>query len=167
MFARTLAALAALALTACGQPPAPSGAPPAAGGNTNVVLQSTQNLPDWLLIARQRDCVRRDCVGDIMFNQRTITRNPDGTADIWLQVRHANPQNYPIETATARTIISFTTERLHYRFNCSTNQFIVLERQIIGAGDTVVAREEPRQIWRAPAGGGIVPVALPVACRGG
>jgi hypothetical protein len=171
MIARTFAALAVLALAACGQPAPPSGSPPNAangdgGSNNGVVLQSAQNLPDWLLVARQRDCSRQDCVGDIMFNQRTITRNADGTADIWLQVRHGNPQDYPIETPTSRTVITFTTERLHYRFNCATSQFLVLERQIMGAGDTVVAHEEPRQIWRAPVDGSVVPVVMPIACRG-
>jgi hypothetical protein len=131
-----------------------------------VALQSTQNLPDWLLVARQRDCARADCVGEVMFNQRTITRNPDGTADIWLQVHHGNPQAYPIETATTRTTITFTTERLHYRFNCAEGQFTVLERQIMGSGDTVVAHDNPRPIYRAPGEGSVTPVVMPIACRG-
>src|SRR5437868_3145388 len=121
MLARSIAAFAVLGLAACGQPAAPAAGTPASGGSANngVALQSTQDLPDWLLVARQRDCARSDCVGDVQFNQRTITRNPDGTADIWLQVHHGNPQAYPIETATTRTTITFTTERLHYRFKCA------------------------------------------------
>ena len=168
MFARSIAAFALLALTACGQPAAPGGGAPASGGNANngVALQSTQDLPDWLLVARQRDCARADCVGEVMFNQRTITRSPDGTADIWIQVRHGNPQAYPIETATSRTTITYTVERAHYRFKCAENQFLIVERQIIGSGDTVVARDTPRQIWRAPVDGSLVPVIMPIACRG-
>src|SRR5690242_3100523 len=168
MFARSIAAFALLALTACGQPAAPGGGAPASGGNANngVALQSTQDLPDWLLVARQRDCARADCVGEVMFNQRTITRSPDGTADIWLQVRHGNPQAYPIETATTRTTITYTTERLHYRFKCAEGQFTVLERQIMGSGETVVARDNPRPIYRAPVDGSITPVAMPIACHG-
>jgi hypothetical protein len=167
MFARSIALLALLVLAACGQPAAPASRTPASGNaNNGVALQSTQDLPDWLLVARQRDCARADCVGDVQFNQRTITRNPDGTADIWLQVHHGNPQAYPIETATTRTTITFTTERLHYRFKCAEGQFTVLERQIMGAGDTVVARDTPRQIFRAPADGSVVPVVMPIACRG-
>lgn len=166
---KALIALAVVALAACDQTTAPGGSQPAqAGGNNNngVALQSTQNLPDWLLVARQRDCARADCVGDVMFNQRTITRNPDGTADIWLQVRHGNPQVYPIETATTRTTITFTAERLHYRFKCAEGQFTVLERQIMGSGDTVVAHENPRPIYRAPVEGSVTPVVMPIACRG-
>lgn len=167
MFARSIAAFALLALAACGQPTAPTNAAPAGGGSNNgVALQSTQNLPDWLLVARQRDCARADCVGEVLFNQRTITRNPDGTADIWLQVRHGNPQAYPIETATTRTTITYTTERLHYRFKCAEGQFMIAERQIMGAGDTVVAHDNPRPIWRAPVEGSLTPVVMPIACTG-
>lgn len=166
MFTRSLCALALLTLAACGQPAAPGSAQPPTTSNNGVTLQSTQNLPDWLLVARQRDCARQDCVGEILFNQRTITRNADGTADIWLQVRHGNPQDYPIETASTRTVVTFTTERLHYRFNCTSRQFVVVERQIMGAGETVVAREAPRQIWRAPVDGSVTPVVMPIACNG-
>ena len=170
MVSRALAALALVALSACGQSSPPPGASQQAGGaganNNAVALQSTQNLPDWLLVARQRDCARADCVGDVQFNQRTITRNADGTADIWLQVHHGDPQAYPIETATTRTTITFTTERLHYRFKCAEDQFVVVERQIMGSGETVVAHENPRQIWRAPLEGSVVPVVMPIACSG-
>jgi len=170
MFSKALIALAVVASAACDQATAPAGgspqAPAGGGSNNNVALQSTQNLPDWLLVARQRDCARADCVGEVQFNQRTITRNPDGTADIWLQVRHGNPQAYPIETATTRTTITYTTERLHYRFKCAEGQFTVLERQIMGSGETVVARDNPRPIYRAPVDGSITPVVLPIACRG-
>ena len=161
-----LAALTAIfTLAACGQPLAPGGGG-SANANNGVTLQSTQALPDWLLVARQRDCARSDCVGEVLFNQRTITRNPDGTADIWLEVRHGNPLAYPIETASTRTTITFNTERLHYRFKCAEAQFTVLERQIMGAGDTVVARENPQPIFRAPVDGSVTPVVMPIACNG-
>jgi len=168
LFSKVLIALVVIGLAACDSATPPGGAHPQAGGgsNNNVTLQSTQNLPDWLLVARQRDCARADCLGEVQFNQRTITRNPDGTADIWLQVRHGNPQAYPIETATTRTTITFTTERLHYRFKCAEGLFTVLERQIMGAGETVVARDTPRPIYRAPVDGSVTPVIMPIACRG-
>ncbi len=167
LLSKALAALAIVALCACDQGAAPSGGAQSGGaGNNGVTLQSTQNLPDWLLVARQRDCGRPDCVGQVLFNQRTITRNGDGTADIWLEIRHGNPQAYPIETATSRTTVTYTTERLHYRFKCAEAQFTVLERQIMGSGDTVVAHDNPRPIYRAPVDGSITPVVLPIACRG-
>lgn len=161
-------AAALLALAACGQEQeAGSGEQPAREPGS-VTLGSTQNLPDWLLVARQRDCAPGEgCpLGEIHFNQRTITRNDDGTADIWIQVRHGRAQLYEYETETAETTIRFELERLHYRFRCAEEEFIVVERQILGAGDAIVARDEPRQIWRAPAQGSVTRVIMPIACRG-
>jgi predicted small lipoprotein YifL len=169
---RKLAALICLfTLAACGQgePPA-AGAPPAEPGS--VTLGSTQNLPDWLFVARQRDCLTstdgaRDCqLGEVHFNQRTITRNEDGTADIWIQVRHGHPQVFEIEDATTTTTVRYEVQRMHYRFNCATEQFVVIERQIMGAADAVVARDEPRQIYRAPIRGSVTQIIMPIACRG-
>ncbi|MEJ0058694.1 MAG: hypothetical protein WDM79_03465 [Terricaulis sp.] len=165
-----IALLALVALTACGQPLAP-----AKGANNeegHVSLGSTENLPDWLLVARQRDCARdaapedRCPLGDIHFNQRTIIRNPDGTADIWVQVRHGRAQLYEVESETQTTTIRFELERIHYRFNCNSDQFVVIERQIMGAGETVVARDNPAQIYRAPVGGSVTRIIQPIACRG-
>jgi hypothetical protein len=166
----SLAAFALLALAACGQP-APAGgqdkaAAPAEGP---VVLSTTRNMPDWLLVARQRDCaVGEDCPrGEVLFNQRTITRNADGTADIWVQVRHGQTQLYRMEDANTETTIRYDVQRVHYRFNCSDGQFFVVERQIMGAGETVVARDNPPQIFRAPVQGSVTAIVMPIACRGG
>jgi Surface-adhesin protein E len=171
---RIVAASALLALAACGQPTR-TAQPPAGGqaGDAPVVLATTRNMPDWLLVARQRDCpanapAAQQCpLGEVHFNQRTITRNADGIADIWVQASHGQPQLYEFETADTTTTVRFTLERLHYRFNCNTSQFVVVERQIMGAGETVVAHEAPRQIWRAPAPGSITIIVMPIACRGG
>ncbi len=170
---RTLfAALALLALAACGQ-----NASTTSGGqsaeqpqqNTGpVLLGSTRNMPDWLLVARQREtCAEPPCaVGDIHFNQRTITRNADGTADIWIRVHHPTTQLFQVETERRETIIRYELERLHYRFKCDTGQFVVVERQFMGANETVVARDEPRQIYRSPVQGSVTGVIQPIACRG-
>lgn len=167
-------AAAVFALAACGeqQPASNNGGAPARDPGS-VVLGSTQNLPDWLLVARQRDCARdapaaEQCpLGEVHFNQRTITRDPaNGTADIWIQVSHGQPQLFAMESATTETTIRFELERLHYRFNCESGQFIVVERQIMGAGEAVVARDEPRQIYRDPVRGSVTGVIYPIACRG-
>jgi hypothetical protein len=183
MTLRTLAcALAALTLSACGQPQQ-DGAP-AAPSDGSVTLGSAQSLPDWLLVARQRDCrgetpaEERECIGEVHFNQRTITRNTaDGTADIWIQVRHAQPQLFEMESATTETLIRFTNERLHYRFQCretdangapleNFGHFIVVERQIMGEAEVVIARDEPTPIYRAPIRGSVTGIIQPIACRG-
>ena len=163
-----LAAFAVLALAACGQGQAPAPQTQAPGSGP-VVISSARSLPDWLLVARQRDCpAGESCpLGEVHFNQRTITRGDDGTADIWVQVRHGQPQLYQIEDATTQTTVRYSVQRLHYRFNCQTEQFFVVERQIMGAGETVVARDHPHQIYRAPVRGSVTAILLPIACRGG
>lgn len=166
-----LSALALFALAACGDAEAPKEQGQVREGP--VVLDTTRSLPDWLLVARQRDCrgetptEDRECLGEVHFNQRTITRSADGTADIWVQVRHGQPQLYQLEDATTETTIRYEMQRLHYRFNCTTQEFVVVERQIMGAGETVVVRDNPRQIYRAPVRGSVTAIVLPIACRGG
>ena len=168
---RTLAALlCTIALAACGeQAPDRSGQAAAPAETDSVILGTTRNMPDWLLVARQRDCdPGGDCPrGEVHFNQRTITRRADGTADIWVQVRHGMPQLYAIDDGTTETTIRYEVQRVHYRFNCQTEQFFVVERQIMGAGETVVARDNPEQIYRSPVRGSVTAIVMPIACRGG
>ncbi|MES1201657.1 MAG: surface-adhesin E family protein [Pseudomonadota bacterium] len=153
-------AFALLALASCDQSPQQSNGQQNGGG-----IGVAQNLPDWLLVARQRDCQgsAEDCpLGEVLFNQRTITHNTDGTADLWAEVRYGHP--HPYETNSQ--IIRYTVERVHYRFNCTSNQFTIVERQIMGANETVVAHDEPAPNWRDPTDGSAAPLFLPIACRG-
>ena len=158
---RKLAAIVCLfTLAACGQPAAPNGAQaPAAEGNGPVVLATTRNMPDWLLVLRTTEG------GTIHFNQRTITRQ-DGLADIWLQVRYGRQQAWDASDETTDRVIRYDVERMHYRFNCAEETFVIVERQIMGSGDQVIARDEPRQIFRATPSAGAARQILPIACRG-
>jgi len=168
LFRALVFAALALAAAACGPQGQTSSASQADSGGP-VVLATTRNMPDWLLVARQRSCAPdEDCPrGEVHFNQRTITRNPDGTADIWIQVRHGSGQLFHIETETTETTIRYELERLHYRFKCDSGDFIVVERQFMGANETVVARDEPEAIYRRPVRGSVTGVIMPIACRGG
>lgn len=161
-----LAALALLSLVACDNEPVGKGKAPAPGQSGTVALGSTQNLPDWLLIARQRDCEIQNCIGQVFFNQRSITRTADGTADIWIQTDHAIAQDYVVDNPHSVTTLRFTRERQHYRFKCNESQFIVVERQIMGANDTVIAHDEYPQVFRTPVPDSLVPIIMPIACRG-
>jgi hypothetical protein len=156
---RRTIALALLALCACGQPPAAGGASRQDSGN--VVLGATRDLPDWLLVARTADR------GNVFINQRSIQRYPNGIADIWVEIRHGTAQLHEEEDADTRTAIRYDVERLHYRFACEQNQFIILERQFMTGPDKVGAEESMRQdLWRPLPARGIASVVMPVACRG-
>jgi hypothetical protein len=155
---RLIPALALFALAACGQPTeTPAANAPAQEGP--VVLATTRDMPDWLFILRTNEG------GTIHFNQRTITRH-DGLADIWLQVRWGRDQIMQADTETTERVIHYELERIHYRFNCGAEQFVIVERQIMGANEQVVARDEPRQIWRATPASGAARHVMPIACRG-
>jgi hypothetical protein len=159
---RKLAVLICLfTLAACGQPAAPDGAPQSSGTQSDgsVLLGSTQNMPDWLLVLRTTEG------GTVHFNQRTITRQ-NGLADIWLQVRYGRTQAWDASDETTERILHYDVERMHYRFNCAEETFVIVERQIMGANEEVVARDEPIQVFRGTPASGVARQILPVACRG-
>jgi predicted small lipoprotein YifL len=174
-----LAALVCLfTLAACGQsepeaPAAPMPSDPSA--QVRVSLQTTPLSPDWVVAARQRDCpevgevAKERCpYGEVLYNQRTITRSVDGSvANLWAQVNHAAPQLYMAEDESTVTRIRYTQSRLHYRFRCADETFAIIERQIMGENETVVQRDSPREIYRAPQRWSAVALLMPIACRGG
>ncbi len=159
---RKLTALICLfTLAACGQPVAPQGHAPTteAASDGPVILGTTRNMPDWLLVLRTTEG------GTVHFNQRTITRQ-NGLADIWLQVRYGQTQIWDASDESTERVIRYDVERMHYRFNCAEETFVIVERQIMGSGEQVVARDEPQQIYRATPATGVARQMLPVACRG-
>jgi hypothetical protein len=142
---RKLAVLIGLfTLAACGPsaPPAGDQAPAQQADEGPVVLGTTRNMPDWLLVLRTTDG------GTIHFNQRTITREREA------------------DTETTERVIRYELERMHYRFNCAEETFIIVERQIMGANEQVIARDEPRPIYRATPFTGAARHIMPIACRG-
>ncbi|MCA8885129.1 MAG: hypothetical protein KDA35_00815 [Hyphomonadaceae bacterium] len=161
---RKLAVLICLfTLAACGQPTQPSGGQAPAGGSTSdgssVLLSTPEGLPDWLFVLRTSEG------GTVHFNRRTITRE-NGLADIWLQVRYGHTQAWDASDETTERVIHFDVERMHYRFNCAEETFVIVERQIMGANDEIVARDTPPQVYRPMPASGVARQMLPVACRG-
>jgi hypothetical protein len=116
-------------------------------------------MPDWLLVLRTNDG------GTVHFNQRTITRE-NGLANIWLQVRYGRRKRGTRATKPPNALIRYDVERMHYRFNCAEETFVIVERQIMGSNDEVVARDEPQQVYRGTPQTGVARHMLPVACRG-
>ena len=160
---RKLTALLCLfTLAACGQPNTASDpAPQASGGQGggSVLLSTPQGLPDWLLVLRTNDG------GTIHFNQAAITRE-NGFADIWLQVRYGRSQAWDASDETTERTIRYDVERVHYRFNCAEETYTIVERQIMGADDEVIARTDPQEIYRTTPSTGAARHMLPIACRG-
>jgi hypothetical protein len=156
---RWIAALLLFGLCACGQQP--SSTPAAGQGGGDVTLGATKNLPDWLLVARTADR------GYVHFNQRSIHRNADGTADIWVEIRHGTTQLREAEDALTRTAVRYDVERLHYRFRCAEDRFVILARQFMSGRDEVGAEEKMNpELWRPVPGRGIARQVSPIACRG-
>jgi hypothetical protein len=106
------------------------------------------------LISRQRVCplsvpsAAKCPFGDLHLDQPGITQNADGTTDIWIQVRYLQPQLYQ---TTDHGVIRFMVERLHYRFNCATREFVVVQFLTLDAEGDIVSGERPNEAFRAPA----------------
>jgi hypothetical protein len=174
---RFLVAALALGLAACGDPESSAPATPLPAdpsAQVRVVLPVSHMSPDWIVVARQRDCTgaedpgERCPYGEVAYNQRTITRSVDGTiANIWAQIDHGAPQLFLGETENTTVSIRYTRTRLHYRFNCTDETFAIIERQILGSSDAVLQRESPREIYREPQRWSAVAILLPIGCRGG
>jgi len=177
-----LLALLACALSACADEiTEPTGPVPPPGAENvapdtwlPVTLSTARGSPDWVSVARQRDCPPGPRTGDpcpygeVFFNQRTITRTADGSmANIWVQTRHGAPQLYAAESEDGNPMtIRYELTRLHYRINCVDETFAIIERQILGEGEVVVASERPPEIYRPPARWSSVPLVMRPACRG-
>lgn len=161
MLKHVLAAAALAALAACGQSDE-GGAPAAGGGGAGeVTLGATRTLPDWLLFLRTQDG------GNVHFNQRSITRAADGTADLWIQIQHGHTQVHVSEDSDTTRTIAYVLERRHYRFNCAAEQFTILNRQFMDSMDVVAAEApDPDALMRPVPPSGIARAALPIACRG-
>lgn len=175
---RLLAAACALALAGCGdrqpaEPAAPLPTDPSA--QVRVYLPMSPMSPDWIEVGRQRDCPvvgertsERCPYGRVFYNRHTVTRSVDGSvANIWTQTDHGAPQLYEAETDTSEVTIRYTRQRVLYRLRCEDETFAIIERQIMGEDDTVVHRDQPREIYRQPARWSPVAILMPIACDGG
>jgi hypothetical protein len=178
MITRLLAAACILALAACGAPEPAAPATPLPtdpSAQVHVALPISSMSPDWIEVARQRDCplvgetAKERCpYGSVHYNWQTVTRSVDGTvANIWTQTTHGAPQLFQAETDTTVLNIRYTRMRMLYRFNCSESTFAIIERQIMGDNDAVLHSEQPPEIYRQPVRWSAVAILMPIACQGG
>jgi hypothetical protein len=146
------AAIAALALAACGQQastPAEGGGAPvqqAGGPPTNApawVRGQWKTLPEWTTIANVSGG------GIVMFSPRSIARDANtGTADVMVQVVFKEPRRLQSEDAKTITTTSYFKERALYRFHCESRLFMVAGRELLGDGDKVINTVNDPAQWR-------------------
>ena len=90
-----------------------------------------------------------------------MTLNTEGAPDIWIQVRYLQPQLFQ---TTDHGVIRFTVERLRYRFNCATREFVVVQSLALNAEGDIVIGERPNESFRAPTLGSVADIILQRAC---
>jgi hypothetical protein len=89
-------------------------------------------LPQWMPIARVSGS------GDVRFDRQSITRSPDDiTAEILIEIRYPDEQQTTIEDADFKEVIAFQRERVLYRFDCEAGTAALIERRLMGQGDSV------------------------------
>jgi hypothetical protein len=179
MLLRALAGALLLSVAACGEQASQAPAanlPSDPSAQVRVALPTSHLSPDWIVVARQRDCPiagqmssSEGCpYGQVMYNQHMITRSVDGSvANMWVQTDHGAPQLFEGETETREITIRYTRSRVHYRFRCEEDTFAIVERQIVGDADAVLHREFPPEIFRSPVRWSPVSILMPIACEGG
>jgi hypothetical protein len=133
-----------------------------------VTYYSMSDLPDWVQVARQRDCDLdgRCLLGEVKFNRQTVVRNADRTADAWVQVEYAIPRRETIETADSVIRLTYQRERLKYRLNCDTGHFMILERLLLDENETLLTEAAPDIGFRRPSPGGAADQLKRTACYG-
>lgn len=167
---RVFAGLAlAAALVACSPPAPPQTEAPAfpESGEAQVQLNVNEDLPQWLLIARQANG------GTIYWDRNSIVRNAEGQAFVWARVEFAENQvrEAVSETASATTtqIVTYRITEVRYRFSCAEQNFVITEQRYVDgdgsvAGAVTYAEGEngPPQAALPGTAGGLL---FPIACQ--
>jgi hypothetical protein len=166
-------AAVALALAACGPkaaaPGAASVAPSSttlAGGPVEPTPPATKPVfPQWLEIARQAGG------GAVQYHPASIQRDPKTKiADMWIQIIYSEPHTFVVNHPTAVEKITYQIERFLYRIDCEGARFAIMDRRIMGEGETV-AQDIPTSTkpgetpWQDIEQGGVAEVAYDPACK--
>lgn len=155
----------ALTLAACG-PSAQTAANSATPGASAAPAPAAKPnpFPQWLQLANQAGG------GAIYYHPASIVRAADGsTGDIWVQVLYGSDQTYVVEDKTTRQTITYTRERILFRFDCNKYKYAVLERRLMGAGEDVAetfkSPIKSDRDWHDVHDGGVSAVTLGPACQ--
>ena len=86
-----------------------------------------------------------------------------------MQVLYGSDQTYVVEDKTTRQTITYTRERILFRFDCNKYKYAVLERRLMGAGEDVAetfkSPIKSDRDWRDVHDGGVSAVTLGPACQ--
>lgn len=153
----------ALGAAACGPAPqnaATSGAP---GAPAAVASAKPSPFPQWLQVANQAGG------GAVYYHPASIERAANGaTANIWVEILYGADQTYVIEDKTTRQTITYTRERILFRFDCNRLRYAILERRLMGAGEdvaeTIRTPIKSDEEMRPVNDGGVTAVTMGPAC---
>lgn len=159
----------AAGLVACSPPSPPTAEAPAfpESGETQVQLNVNEDLPQWLLIARQTNG------GAIYWDRNSIVRNAESQAFVWARVEFDQNQvrEAVSESASATTtqIVTYRITEVRYRFACAEQTFVITEQRYVDGDGTVAGAVSyaegetgPPQAALPGTAGGLL---FPIACQ--
>jgi hypothetical protein len=158
---RALTALAlAVALTACSvQTPAADTPAFPESGEQKVELSVNDDLPQWLLIARQAGG------GAIFWDRTSLVRNAEGQASVWARVEFDTNQVRNSQEGDTIQAVTYRISDVHYQFTCADSTFVILEQRYVDgdgriAGQVTIENDPPTVALPGTVGG----LLLPIAC---
>lgn len=149
-------------LTACSQATAPAVEAPTfpETGEQAVQLGVNDDLPQWLLIARQASG------GAIFWDRNSIVRNAEGQASIWARVEFDTNQVREAEDATTLQLVTYRVTEVNYLFNCADSTFVITEQRFMGENNAIAGSVQfDAEAPRAAVPGTTGALLLPIACQ--
>ncbi len=144
--------------------PATSATPAPSTAVAQAALAKPDVFPQWLQVANQAGG------GAVYYHPASIVRLPDASAaEVWVEVLFGTDQTYVTEDKTTRQTITYTRERFLFRFDCNRTKYVIVERRIMGAGETIAETiktpAEAQNAWMDVNPGGVTAVTLGPACK--
>ncbi len=127
-------------------------------GEQSVDVAVNENLPQWLLIARQAGG------GSIFWDRTSLVRNAEGQASVWARVEYAENQVRSSQEGSTIQAVTYRISEVHYRFACADSTFVILEQRFVDgdgtiAGSVAVENDAPTAALPGTLGGLLAPIA--------
>jgi hypothetical protein len=154
-----LVSVVTLALAACSAPSSTDEPAFPASGEQKVELSVNDDLPQWLLIARQAGG------GAIYWDRTSLVRNAEGQASVWARVEFDTNQVRNSQEGDTIQAVTYRISEVHYRFTCAESTFVILEQRFVDSDGTVAGsffvENDPPTVALPGTVGGLL---LPIAC---